>query len=79
MFPNTRRFPKTARLMVCRQTIVGSARHFRDSDVLCHLFEATVARCMAEGLVSCQRFAADASLIAADANKQTSCVPISCT
>jgi hypothetical protein len=53
--------------------------HFCDSDVLRHLFETAVARCMAEGLVSGQRFAADASLIAADANKQTSCVPISCT
>ncbi len=42
---------------------------FRDSDLLRHLFETTVARCMAEGLVSRQRFAADASLIEADANK----------
>jgi hypothetical protein len=31
-----------------------------------------VARCVAEGLVSGQRFAADASLIEADANKQNS-------
>ena len=45
---------------------------FRDSDLLRHLFETTVARCMAEGLVSGQRFAADASLIEADANKQNS-------
>jgi transposase len=36
---------------------------FRDSDLLRHLFETTVARCMAEGLVSGQRIAADASLI----------------
>jgi transposase len=36
---------------------------FRDSDLLRHLFETTVARCIAEGLVSGQRFAADASLI----------------
>ncbi len=35
---------------------------FRDSDVLPHLFETTVARCIAEGFVSGQRFAADASL-----------------
>jgi transposase len=45
---------------------------FRDSDLLRHLFETTVARCMVEGLVSGQRFAADASLIEADANKQNS-------
>jgi transposase len=43
---------------------------FRDSDLLRHLFETTVARCIADGLVSGQRFAADASLI--DANKQNS-------
>jgi len=43
---------------------------FRDSDLLRHLFETTAARCIAEGLVSGQRFAADASLIEADANKQ---------
>ena len=41
---------------------------FRDSDLLRHLFETTVARCIAAGLVSGQRFAADASLIEADAN-----------
>jgi transposase len=45
---------------------------FRDSDLLRHLFEKTVARCIADGLVSGQRFAADASLIEADANKQNS-------
>lgn len=42
---------------------------FRDSNLLRHLFETTVARCISEGLVSGQRFAADASLIEADANK----------
>jgi len=45
---------------------------FRDSDLLRHLIETTVARCIADGLVSGQRFAADASLIEADANKQNS-------
>ena len=45
---------------------------FRDGDLLRHLFEATVALCIADGLVSSQRFAADASLIEADANKQNS-------
>lgn len=45
---------------------------FRDSDLLRHLFETTVARCIADGLVSGQGLAADASLIEADANKQNS-------
>jgi len=45
---------------------------FRESDLLRHLFETTVARCIADGLVSGQRFAADASLIEVDANKQNS-------
>ena len=45
---------------------------FRDSDLLRTLFEATVARCMAEGLVGGEGFATDASLIKADANKQRS-------
>lgn len=45
---------------------------FRESKLLRHLFEKTVAHCIANGLVSGQRFAADASLIEADANKQNS-------
>ncbi len=45
---------------------------FRESELLRHLFESTVARCIAEGLVSGQRLAVDASLIEADANKQNS-------
>lgn len=45
---------------------------FRDSDLLRQVFETTVARCIAEGLVSGQRFAADASLIEADVNKWNS-------
>lgn len=45
---------------------------FRDSERLRHLFETTVARRIAEGLVSGQRLAIDASLIEADANKQNS-------
>ncbi|NVK59761.1 MAG: transposase, partial [Rhodobacteraceae bacterium] len=45
---------------------------FRDSDLLRHLFETVVARCIAEGLASGQRLAADASIIAADANRQNS-------
>jgi len=45
---------------------------FRDSELLRHLFETTVAFCIAEGLVSGQRMAVDASLIEADANRQYS-------
>ncbi|PTW47037.1 transposase [Rhodovulum kholense] len=45
---------------------------FRDSELLRHPFETTLARCIDEGLVSGQRMAVDASLIEADANKQNS-------
>ncbi len=43
---------------------------FRDSNLLRELFEASVRRCMAEGLVGGEGFAVDASLIKADANRQ---------
>ena len=45
---------------------------FRDSDLLRHVFEAVVAQCIDVGLASGQRYAADASIIAADANRQNS-------
>jgi transposase len=45
---------------------------FRQSDILRHLFETVVGRCLSEGLVGGEGFAVDASLIAADANKQRS-------
>ena len=45
---------------------------FRDSGLSRHLFEAVVAHCIEEGLASGQRFASDASLIQADANRQNS-------
>ena len=45
---------------------------FRASELLRHLFEMTVARCIEEGLVSGQRMAVDAILIEADANRQNS-------
>lgn len=45
---------------------------FRQSDLLRHLFETVVRRCLAEGLVGGEGFAVDASLIQADANKQRS-------
>lgn len=47
---------------------------FRDSDLLREVFETTVRRCMAEGLVGGEGFAVDASMIKADANRQR-CVP----
>lgn len=48
---------------------------FRDGDLLCHVFEMTVARCIAEGLVGGKGFAVDASLITADVQKQNSSNP----
>ena len=43
---------------------------FRDSDVLRQLFEATVAACIAAGLVGGEAFAVDASMVRADANRK---------
>jgi transposase len=50
------------------------ARHerFRDSDMFRRVFERVVEVCIAAGLVGGEGFAVDASLIAADANKQRS-------
>jgi transposase len=45
---------------------------FRESDLLRYVFDSVVQRCMAEGVVGADGFAVDASLIAADANKQRS-------
>lgn len=45
---------------------------FRDSDILRHVFETVVAQCIEAGLASGQRYAADASIIAADTNRQNS-------
>jgi transposase len=44
---------------------------FRDSDLLRRLFEAILRRCIDEGLVGGEGFAVDASLIKADANRQS--------
>src|SRR5271165_669032 len=78
------RLGSTARLLhLCRLGLDGKVpdhstfsknRHgrFRESNILRHLFETVVARCMAEGLVSAEGFAVDASLIPADASKQHS-------
>lgn len=45
---------------------------FRDSDLLRKVFEDVVAKCISMGAVGGERFATDASLIRADANKQNS-------
>jgi len=45
---------------------------FRESDILRHLFDNIVERCLAEGLVGAEGFAVDASLISADCNKSRS-------
>ncbi|MDH3741921.1 MAG: IS1182 family transposase [Hyphomicrobiales bacterium] len=45
---------------------------FRESDLLRHVFEATVERCLREDLIAGDGFAVDASLISADANKARS-------
>ena len=43
---------------------------FRDSDLLRHLFETVVRRCLEEGLIGGEGFAVDGSLIKADASRQ---------
>jgi IS5 family transposase len=45
---------------------------FREGDVFRRVFERVVEACIAAGLVGGEGFAVDASLIAADANKQRS-------
>jgi transposase len=45
---------------------------FRDSDIFRRVFERVVEACLAAGLVGGEGFAVDASLIAADTNKQRS-------
>ena len=50
----------------------SKARHgrFRESDLFRKLFESTVVRCMAEGLVRGEGFATDASIVKADVNRE---------
>lgn len=43
---------------------------FRESDLLRHVFEMVLRRCMAEGLVGGEGFGVDGSLIKADASRQ---------
>ena len=42
---------------------------FRDCDLFRHLFEAVLARCIAEGLVGGEAFGVDASIVQADAKR----------
>jgi len=59
--------------LMIRMLIVGYCMGIRsESDLLRKLFESTVARCIAKGLVGGQGFAVDASMIKADANRQNS-------
>ena len=44
---------------------------FRDCELMRFVFEATVERCMDEGLITGEGFAVDASIIKADANAQS--------
>ena len=44
---------------------------FRESDILRHVFETVVRRCMAAGLVGGEGFAVDASVIEAEASRYT--------
>jgi transposase len=55
-------------------SVFSRARHerFRESDAFRRVFERVVEACIAAGLVGGEGFAVDASLIAADANKQRS-------
>ena len=59
---------------VAEHSTFSKNRHGRSrkSDIFRQLFESFVERCMAEGLVSANGFAVDASLISADADKQRS-------
>ena len=53
------------------QRTFSKNRHgrFRESELLRHLFETTVARCIDGGLVGGESFGVDASLIPANANR----------
>ncbi len=48
---------------------------FREGGLLRHLFDAVLLRCIDEGLVGGEGFAVDASIIAADANRQRTLTP----
>src|ERR1700760_1494278 len=62
------------RLSIPDHSAFSRARHerFRDSNMFRRVFERVVEACITAGLVGGEGFAVDASLIAADANKQRS-------
>lgn len=49
--------------------ISSNCQRTRDSDMLRHVFESVLRRCMSEGLVGGEGFAIDATVIKADANR----------
>jgi transposase len=53
-------------------SVFSHARHerFRESDVLRHVFERVVEKCIAAGLIGGEGFSVDASLIKADVDKK---------
>jgi hypothetical protein len=57
---------------VIRRLRVPATKRLREGDVLRRVFERVVETCIASGLVGGEGFAVDASLIAADANRQRS-------
>jgi hypothetical protein len=76
--PQLARLPHLCRLnlddAVPDHSTFSKNRHgrFREADILRHVFEATVQTCMDAGLVGGEGFAADASIIRANANRQNS-------
>jgi transposase len=62
------------RLSIPDHSAFSRARHerFRDSNMFRRVFERVVEACITAGLVGGEGFTVDASLIAADANKQRS-------
>jgi len=67
--PDHSTFSKNRHARPERRCLHRRKGRFRDSDLFRHLFETVLARCIAEGLVGGDAFGADASIIAADANR----------
>ena len=76
--PQATRLPHLCRLnlddRVPDHSTFSKNRHgrFREADILRQVFETTVQTCMDKGLVGGEGFAADASIIRANANRQNS-------
>src|SRR5258706_7058750 len=66
--------PLVLRLKIPDHSVFSRARNerFRDNDIFRRVFERVVEACISAGLVGGKEVAGDASLIAADANKQRS-------